>query len=146
IIFCLHPNMQPFLKLFDVPKYITSIKQGDVDVQRLIQESQLMITDYSSVAFDFSFLNKPVIYYQYDTNQFLGNQPSHIDIESELPGVIVNNINHLENEIQNTIDNNFIVNKEIKARAKTFYSFNDQNNSKRVYNLILNARQTGTIK
>ncbi|PWZ82970.1 CDP-glycerol glycerophosphotransferase family protein, partial [Staphylococcus pseudintermedius] len=87
----------------------------DVDVQRLIQESQLMITDYSSVAFDFSFLNKPVIYYQYDTNQFLGNQPSHIDIESELPGVIVNNINHLENEIQNTIDNNFIVNKEIKA-------------------------------
>lgn len=146
IIFCLHPNMQPFLKLFDVPKYITSIKQGDVDVQRLIQESQLMITDYSSVAFDFSFLNKPVIYYQYDTNQFLGNQPSHIDIESELPGVIVNNINHLENEIQNTVDNNFIVNKEIKARAKTFYSFNDQNNSKRVYNLILNARQTGTIK
>ena len=55
VIFCLHPNMQPFIELFNVPNYITSIKQGDVNVQKLIQESKLMITDYSSVAFDFSF-------------------------------------------------------------------------------------------
>ena len=44
-----------------------------------------MITDYSSVAFDFSFLNKPVIYYQFDRNEFLGKEASHIDIEKELP-------------------------------------------------------------
>ena len=55
IIFCLHPNMQPFIDYFDVPSYVTSIKQGDIDVQKLIKESKLMITDYSSVAFDFSF-------------------------------------------------------------------------------------------
>lgn len=47
--------MQPFIDLFDVPSHIKSIRQGEVDVQKLIQESKLMITDYSSVAFDFSF-------------------------------------------------------------------------------------------
>ena len=47
--------MQPFIDYFDVPSYVTSIKQGDIDVQKLIKESKLMITDYSSVAFDFSF-------------------------------------------------------------------------------------------
>ena len=62
--------MQPFIDYFDVPRYVTSIKQGDIDVQKLIKESKLMITDYSSVAFDFSFLNKPVIYYQFDRNEF----------------------------------------------------------------------------
>ena len=54
-IFLFTPNMQPFIDYFDVPSYVTSIKQGDIDVQKLIKESKLMITDYSSVAFDFSF-------------------------------------------------------------------------------------------
>ena len=55
-----------------------------------------MITDYSSVAFDFGFLYKPVIYYQFDKERFLGKDGSHIDIEQELPGVIVNSLASLE--------------------------------------------------
>ncbi|WP_338110615.1 CDP-glycerol glycerophosphotransferase family protein [Staphylococcus devriesei] len=41
IIFCLHPNMQPFIQYFDVPSYVTSIKQGDVDVQKSINDYRL---------------------------------------------------------------------------------------------------------
>ncbi|MEX6101942.1 CDP-glycerol glycerophosphotransferase family protein [Mammaliicoccus sciuri] len=39
----------------------------------LFKESKLMITDYSSVAFDFSFLEKPVIYYQFDRDRLSVN-------------------------------------------------------------------------
>src|SRR5699024_2533125 len=51
IIFCLHPNMKQFINEFDIPEYIKAIRQDDVDVQTLIKESKLMITDYSSVGF-----------------------------------------------------------------------------------------------
>lgn len=40
------------------------------DVQELIKSSDLMITDYSSVAFDFAYLDKPVIYFQFDEERF----------------------------------------------------------------------------
>src|SRR5699024_2194723 len=54
IVFCLHPNMRRFASHFsDAP--IRVIDQGEVDVQQLLKESAMMITDYSSVAFDFSF-------------------------------------------------------------------------------------------
>ena len=44
IIFCLHPNMQNFTSYFmDAP--VRVISQGEVDVQRLIKESAIMITD-----------------------------------------------------------------------------------------------------
>src|SRR5699024_257343 len=120
VIFCLHPNMQPFIHLFDVPSYVTSIKQGEVDVQRLIKESKLMITDYSSVAFDFSFLNKPVIYYQFDKVKFLGKEASHIDIENELPGIIVNSQYDLEREVNRLIAKDYIIDQEVKNKVDRF--------------------------
>src|SRR5699024_5489647 len=89
IIFCLHPNMQKYSHYFEgVNPNVTVINQGEIDVQQLIKESAVMITDYSSVAFDFSFLKKPIIYYQFDPSRFIGKKGSHLDLEHDLPGVI----------------------------------------------------------
>lgn len=146
VIFCLHPNMQPFIELFNVPNYITSIKQGDVNVQKLIQESKLMITDYSSVAFDFSFLNKPVIYYQFDKHAFLGNEPSHLDIENELPGTIVNNQHDLESLLNKTISNHYQIDKAVEIKANRFVKYHDQHNSERIFEAVLNHKTTNQLK
>ncbi|MCD9067386.1 CDP-glycerol glycerophosphotransferase family protein [Staphylococcus pasteuri] len=146
IIFCLHPNMQPFIDMFDIPKYIKSIKQGEVDVQKLIKESKLMITDYSSVAFDFSFLEKPVIYYQFDRDRFLGIQPSHIDIENELPGIIVNSQTDLEVQLDKIIKNNYKINNKIKERANKFIEYSDQSNCFRIYSTVINYKSRNKIK
>src|SRR5699024_1060372 len=75
IVFCLHPNMQKFSKYFENSS-VKVINQGEVDVQSLIKQSALMLTDYSSVGFDFSFLHKPVLYYQFDRSRFIGKRPS----------------------------------------------------------------------
>ena len=146
VIFCLHPNMQPFIDLFDVPPYVTCIRQGDVDVQQLIKESKLMITDYSSVAFDFGFLYKPVIYYQFDKERFLGKDGSHIDIEQELPGVIVNSLASLEQKLSHYVNHNFEVEDEIKARANQFIKYRDQHNSCRIYKAVSYFKAQYTLK
>src|SRR5690625_7397565 len=57
VLFCLHTNMQRYAHLFKTD-HVTLINQGDIDVQELLKESAMMVTDYSSVAFDFSFLDR----------------------------------------------------------------------------------------
>lgn len=146
VIFCLHANMQPFIDLFDIPSYVTKIKQGSVDVQQLIKESKLMITDYSSVAFDFSFLNKPVIYYQFDKEQFLGKFPSHLNIEDELPGIIVKNAEDLDKQINKIIKQDYKVDQNIKLRVQRFCKYPDQFNNERIYKSIINFRKQNEIK
>ncbi|HEH5121280.1 TPA: CDP-glycerol glycerophosphotransferase family protein, partial [Campylobacter coli] len=67
IVFIPHPQVRMYLEDFSLPSYIvTSYKES---MQELFCESSLMITDYSSVAFEMAVLNKPVLYYQFDKDE-----------------------------------------------------------------------------
>ncbi len=135
IVLCLHPNMQRFTSHFsDAPVKI--INQGDVDVQRLLKESKLMITDYSSVGFDFSFLNKPIIYYQFDRNRFIGKRPSHLDLDKDLPGSIVKDSSQLLETLNMYGDLDFRMLPENRIKANKFIKYRDLHSSERIYNVI----------
>ncbi|PTE30790.1 CDP-glycerol--glycerophosphate glycerophosphotransferase, partial [Mammaliicoccus fleurettii] len=146
IIFCLHPNMQAFVEYFKIPEYIKVIRQGEVDVQLLIKESKLMITDYSSVAFDFSFLEKPVIYYQFDRDRFIGHLPSHLDIDKELPGKIVDNVDAVLEETINYVDNEFKNEQSIINKSNNFIEYKDTTNSLRIYQAAKDFKRRNIIK
>lgn len=136
LVFCLHPNMQVFSSYFeDSP--VKVIYQGEVDVQQLIKESALMVTDYSSVAFDFSFLHKPVIYYQFDRTKFIGKKGSHIDLLNDLPGVIVDEEYELVKSVINCANGNFEMKELYKEKANRFIAFRDQKSSERIYEKAL---------
>ena len=137
IVFCLHPNMQQYSSFFR-SEYSKIVFQGEVDVQKLIKESSIMITDYSSVAFDFAFLNKPVIYYQFDQKRFLGNAGSHLDLERELPGKIVNSEKYLIEEFKNYLKNDFEMMEEYKNRVKKLLKYKDNKNCERIFNETIN--------
>ena len=137
IIFYLHPNMQQYSSFF-TSNDVKMVLQGEIDVQELIKESMVMITDYSSVAFDFSFLNKPVIYYQFDQERFLGKEGSHLDLERELPGDIVSNEEDLINIFQQVIKNNFQISPENQKRVNKLLKYKDTKNCERIYNEVEN--------
>lgn len=139
IIFCLHPNMQKFSGFFK-NNFVRIINQGEVDVQFLIKQSALMITDYSSVAFDFSFLGKPILYYQFDQSRFIGKRPSHLDLVNDLPGEIIYKENQLINFLHEYAQNNFIMKPIYMERAEKFIKHKDMLNSDRIYNVIKNNK------
>ncbi|HFF9476560.1 TPA: CDP-glycerol glycerophosphotransferase family protein, partial [Escherichia coli] len=66
IIFFPHANMQPYISEFNLPEHISIQSHYDGSIQSLFKRSKIMITDYSSVAFEMAYLNKPVCYYQFD--------------------------------------------------------------------------------
>jgi CDP-glycerol glycerophosphotransferase len=137
IVFCLHPNMQKFTPYFSHPS-VRVISQGEVDVQRLLKESKIMITDYSSVGFDFSFLYKPIIYFQFDRSRFIGKRPSHLDLDNDLPGGIVKNIDELLTQLKVYEKNGFTMLEENKVRADKFLKYRDRQSSKRIFDVIEN--------
>ncbi|HFZ5088612.1 TPA: CDP-glycerol glycerophosphotransferase family protein, partial [Campylobacter jejuni] len=68
VVFIPHPQVRIYLGDFKLPSFIiTSYKTS---MQELFCKSSLMITDYSSVAFEMAVLNKPVLYYQFDKDEF----------------------------------------------------------------------------
>lgn len=62
-------------------KHINIISQKEIDVMQELVKADILITDYSSVAFDFTALNKPVILYQGDLEQYLKEREFYCEIE-----------------------------------------------------------------
>ncbi|QEP07065.1 CDP-glycerol glycerophosphotransferase [Glutamicibacter sp. ZJUTW] len=145
IVFCLHPNMMQFREHFaGTPARL--IVQGEVDVQELIKTAAIMITDYSSVNFDFSFLHKPVHYYQFDRSRFLGRNGSHLDLDKELPGRIAFDSDTLLSDLRATLERGNAMEGEYRRRADAFMSHRDRNNSARITEEIENARLRSKAK
>ena len=75
LVLYLHYELQKFTKLFCGNNDRIKVKgMGDADVQKLLMESSMLITDYSSVFFDFAYMKKPLAYWQFDRDLFFAEQ------------------------------------------------------------------------
>lgn len=140
IIFRPHPELVNFIEesderyidLFDIPDEI--YVSYDESYQDLLNNSSVLVTDYSSVFFDFAYLKKPVIYYHplkdyhYDKSYFI--------YETMGFGDIVDCEDDLLDKLNEYIDNDCQMEEEYKKRVDSFFTYTDRNNCKRVYDWI----------
>lgn len=145
IVFCLHPNMQQFSRHFDA-EGVTVVQQGDVDVQHLLKQSEVMVMDYSSPGFDFSFLDKPVIYFQFDVRRFLGRWGSHLDLGNELPGPIAPDLDTVLGLLADVLARGGSIEPKYAARASRFLAHRDRRNSERIVEAIHTARRDRSLR
>ncbi|HEH5350566.1 TPA: CDP-glycerol glycerophosphotransferase family protein, partial [Campylobacter coli] len=74
IDFVPHFNMKDILNKCNFPDFINvSYRKDNESFQKKFQNCDLMITDYTSAAFEIAYLGKPVIYYQFDQEYFFNN-------------------------------------------------------------------------
>ncbi len=50
--------------------------------------SHYMITDYSAVVFELSLLSKPIFFYAYDKESYIGSRDFYMNYDRDMPGVI----------------------------------------------------------
>lgn len=67
-----HPNLQHVLDELSLPAHVEPIEFHGEDVQGLYARLGLFVTDYSSVAFNAAYLDRPSVYYQFDRDAVLG--------------------------------------------------------------------------
>lgn len=141
IIFYPHYSMQKFINCFktlqnDVVKIADF---NSYDVQTLLKESSLLITDYSSVLFDFAYMRKPQLLFQFDEDEFYEKhyKKSYFDHKRDGFGKVVQNSNCLVSEIFNLVESNFIIEDQYLKKIDSFFPLNDVFNSERIYQTIL---------
>lgn len=105
------------------------------DVNELYIISDLLITDYSSVFFDYSILKRPMIFYMYDLDEYKNNLRDFYFGLEELPGPIIKDEKQLLKEIKKT--EHFIYTTKYKKFNNKFTYLDDGKSSKRVLEEII---------
>lgn len=141
IIFKPHPELNKtiteettecYMDLFNINENI--IISNNESYEQLFKESDLMITDYSSVFFDFGYLKKPILYYHPNENYHYAS--SYFNYETMGFGEITDDMNELIKLIEEYLLSNCEMKEKYKENVDKFFKFKDYNNSKRVYEWI----------
>ena len=70
VVFCPHAAVAPFIEVFAPPDYVEVVDQpAQPGLHRSLPRPR-SVTDYSSVAFDMAYIERPVINYQFDIARF----------------------------------------------------------------------------
>ncbi|HEB9430803.1 TPA: CDP-glycerol glycerophosphotransferase family protein [Campylobacter coli] len=138
IAFNPHPNIIPYLKDFNIPSYVKMANQNE-SLQELFCNSSLMITDYSSVAFEMAYLKKPVIYYQFDQEEFFSShtlQKGYFDYERNGFGLVVKKEENLLKELENLLRDNCRVFGVYKDNVDLTFAFRDGKCCERIFKIL----------
>lgn len=141
IVFFVHPKMNKSLSLSlrCENKNIKILYSKDgCDIQQHLKRAKLLITDFSSVFFDFAYMKKPSIYYQFDEDEYykLHYKKAYFDYRRDGFGLVANTIEEVESELNYLFSNNFKIDKTYIERINNFFALNDTKNCERIYYAI----------
>ncbi len=88
------------------------------DIAELYLVSDILITDYSSVFFDYANLKRPILFFTYDLEKYRDKlRGFYIDIETEVPGPLL----RTTDEVIHSIENIEAVQSEYQAKYDVFH-------------------------
>lgn len=135
-----HPNFQHHLDIFQRNDAVRFLGR-EMDYRDIFAKSDLVLTDYSSVVFDFAYLRKPVLYTHFDAEDFFKGEHVYSkgyfdytrdgfgEVEYDLDGTVARIIEYMQSGC--------CLKDEYRRRIDRFFAFDDQNNCQRVYQKIL---------
>lgn len=135
ILFSPHYFIANSIDLSKYKGFVFNVARYD-EINELYLVSDIIMTDYSSVFFDFANLKRPMLFYMYDFDDYQNNLRDFYISLDELPGPISKTQDELENNLKN-IDSIF---KDYKGKYEKFnkkYNYLDDGNaSERVIKVI----------
>ncbi|MDY4186938.1 MAG: CDP-glycerol glycerophosphotransferase family protein [Candidatus Borkfalkiaceae bacterium] len=138
LLFYPHRNMQKYLNFFKnlpLASGVSIANPSDLTVQQALMQSACLITDYSSVFFDFAYMKKPVIFYQFDEEEFRANQyeKGYFDYHANPIGSWCGKTDECLNLLKNQLERGCPQND----RTSEFFEIYDDKNCERIYNAVL---------
>ena len=133
----LHPHIAKSMKDEDIPEELTSFVYNiskQFDISSALCFSDMVISDYSSLIFEYALFERPMIFFAYDLEEYDSDRSFYYDYESFVPGEIVKDTEALAKAIINA-DKNFDREKVVKFR-QDFMSACDGKSTERVLELV----------
>jgi len=101
-------------------------------INDLLVGTDILITDYSSIPFEFSLLNKPMIFYAYDLHEYAQNRGIWHDYESKVPGPVVTTTKALIR----VIEEKAFQAEKVEPFANSWNKYSTGNSSKKLINAL----------
>lgn len=145
LVFFPHANLQPYLEEFASPQ-VTLLGHHDIaSIQELFLETAVLITDYSSVAFEVAYLEKPILYYQFDADEvYRGGhfiQPGYFDYHRHGFGPVCSDQESLLRQLAALLQTDAKPAWPYAERMRDFFAFRDGRCCERVYREIAGGQQ-----
>lgn len=135
-----HPHFRVYAERF-ISNDEVSVVPKETSYRDIFSESALLVTDYSSVAFDFSYLKKPVLYTQFDKETFFSGRHTYtkgyFDYERDGFGEVEYDLDSTVDRIIEYMANDCQLKEKYRKRIDDFFAFHDKNNCQRVYEKIM---------
>ena len=138
-VFCVHRNMSRFETCFASDSDRISVKKWDeVDVPALLKTAAVLVTDFSSVFMDFAFMQKPVVYYQFDRETYRkGHLPEgYFDYQRDGFGPVTETAKDAADALRCVFENGCRMAAPYQQRAERFFPLRDGRSSERTYEAI----------
>lgn len=110
---------------------------GNEELNDLLFITDVLITDYSSVIFEASLLNIPMLFYAFDLQEYISLRGFYYEYLSFVPGKVVYSMD----EILMSLTQNDFEAEKIEKFKKEFFDDFDGNSGRRVCELIENKLQ-----
>lgn len=137
-IFYPHYMFQSKVQLFkelDLPECVV-IADMSYDVQTLLKESEILLTDFSSVFFDMMYMHKPILFYQFDEEEYRARHYQEGYLRYRDVGPVVHTLSEVIEQTEAILTNPNCLDKYMSYYDQTF-ALRDNRNCQRVYEAIL---------
>lgn len=139
LVFLPHPLLRPVLSEFGLPDWVETVPE-DKPYEEIYRDASMLVTDYSSVAMDMAYLGRPVVYWQFDRDEFYATQgytPSFWSWEDDGFGPVTITLDETVDAIVSCIRSGFAREPEYERRAREFFVPRDKENGARACRAIL---------
>lgn len=139
MIFYPHRLLQPYLGDFEITNPMIKVVSGEqTDIQDALKSAAAMITDWSSVYFDMFYMKKPVIFYQFDEDDFrkYHYESGWFNYHHNDFGESYSDAKDVTAALENMAEKEFQISDIFLSAHKREFQPYDSNNSERIYTLL----------
>lgn len=118
-------KLHPLTAFTNVKEYDNIVQiSNDIDIYPFLSRTDFLITDYSSIFFDYLQLDKEIIFIPYDYDNYVSNRELYFDYEEITPGVKYHSFSEFIDDLENVSQLDYKKEREI-VKSKFFdnYSF-----------------------
>lgn len=130
LVLKLHPAVQSWDKI-DHDHFVVNASDYP-DINELLTVTDILITDYSSIPYEFALLGRPMIFYSYDLEAYRKERGFWDDYQSTMPGPIVQTTAQLANCI---INHSFDL-KRVRVFSEMWNQYSNGNASHKIIELL----------
>ena len=119
------------------PDHVQVSRYRDVDIQEILASGALMLTDYSSNAFEMAYIQRPVVYFQFDRTAFFAG--GHVyrqgtwSYDDDGFGPVAVTASAAIDEVERLIDDGLRPRSPFAERMEREFPFRDGQSCERVY-------------